>query len=150
MKQKVNFSINIASLFNVMRDNSSVFFSWNFVWFLQKEPIILLILRISWYRRVMKKLKNNFSFKKWQELGKFWSEHSKDSKTCTLAGLCHAKCITLDLKRKKNWLVIWKMTWEIRQIFIGILLKCQNWYIHGIPLSKVQNAWAKSLQTSYV
>ena len=93
---------------------------------------------------------NNLSFKKWHEFGEFWSEHSKDSKTCTSIGLFRAKCMTFDLKRKKNWLVVWKMTWEIRQIFNGILLKCQNWYIHGIPLSKVQNAWAKSLQTSYV
>ena len=32
------FSLNFASLFNVMGDESSVFFSWNFIWFLQKEP----------------------------------------------------------------------------------------------------------------
>ena len=28
--------------------------------------------------------------------------------------------------------------------------KCQNWYFHGILLSKVENAWAKNLQRSYV
>ena len=27
--------------------------------------------------------------------------------------------------------------------------KCQNWYFHGILLSKVKNAWAKNLQKSY-
>ena len=32
------FSLNFASLFNVMGDESSVFFSWHFIWFLQKEP----------------------------------------------------------------------------------------------------------------
>ena len=28
-------------------------------------------------------------------------------------------------------------------------LKCQNWYFHGILLSKVENAWAANLQRSY-
>ena len=28
--------------------------------------------------------------------------------------------------------------------------KCQNWYFHGILLSKVENVWAKNLQRSYV
>ena len=28
--------------------------------------------------------------------------------------------------------------------------KCQNWYLHGIILPKVENAWAKNLQKSYV
>ena len=27
--------------------------------------------------------------------------------------------------------------------------QCQNWYFHGILLSKVENAWAKNLQRSY-
>ena len=27
--------------------------------------------------------------------------------------------------------------------------KCQNWYIHGILLSKVENSWAENLQNSY-
>ena len=28
-------------------------------------------------------------------------------------------------------------------------LKCQNWYFHGILLSKIENAWATNLQRSY-
>ena len=28
-------------------------------------------------------------------------------------------------------------------------LKCQNWYFHGILLSKVENAWATNLQRTY-
>ena len=28
--------------------------------------------------------------------------------------------------------------------------RCQNWYFHGILLSKVENIWAKKLQGSYV
>ena len=58
--------------------------------------------------------------------------------------------LSFDLKRKKNLFVVWKMTWRIWQIFIRTLSKCQNWHFHGILLSKVQNAWARNLQTSYV
>ena len=28
--------------------------------------------------------------------------------------------------------------------------KCQNWYLHGILLPKLENVWAKNLQRSYV
>ena len=34
LKPQVSFSLNFASLFSVIRDNSSLFFfSWNFIWF---------------------------------------------------------------------------------------------------------------------
>ena len=36
---------------------------------------------------------------------------------------------------KKNWLLVWKMTWEICQIFT----RAQNWDIDGILLSKLEN-----------
>ena len=39
LKPQVSFSSNFASLFNVMRENSSVIFRWNFIWFGQKESI---------------------------------------------------------------------------------------------------------------
>ena len=40
LKLEVSFSLNFAALFIVIRDNSSVlFFSWNCIWFGQKEPI---------------------------------------------------------------------------------------------------------------
>ena len=45
-KQQVSFSLNFAWLFNVMRDNSFVLFSWNFTWFLQKEPIKVQYFRL--------------------------------------------------------------------------------------------------------
>ena len=38
LKPEVSFSLNIASIFITMRENSS-FFSWNFIWFGQKEPV---------------------------------------------------------------------------------------------------------------
>ena len=44
---------------------------------------------------------------------------------------------------KKNWFVVWK-------IFYQNTWKCQSWDFEGIPLSKVENAWAKTLQISYV
>ena len=101
--------------------------------------------------------KNNFLFKKWQELGKLCSEHSEALKSCTLIGPFRAKYKTFDLKMyrglifhdtdglckswKKNLLVVWKMTWGIWQIFSW---KCQNWNFHGILFTKVENTWAKN------
>ena len=42
--------------------------------------------------------KTNLLFQNWQELGEFWSEHSKVSKICTLVGPFRAKYIIFDLK----------------------------------------------------
>ena len=47
LKQQSTFSSNFASIFSVMRHNSSVFFSWNFICFQQKEPIQVQI----WWNR---------------------------------------------------------------------------------------------------
>ena len=41
------FFFNFASLFSVMRDNSSVFFSWNCTWFGEKEPIKVQNFRLT-------------------------------------------------------------------------------------------------------
>ena len=49
----------------------------------------------------------------------------------------------------KIWLVVWKMTWGIWQIFIRTTWKFQKGYFDGILLSKVENAWATNLQRSY-
>ena len=43
--------------------------------------------------------KNNILFHKWQELGKFWSEHSEVSKIFTLIGPFYAKYKTFDQKK---------------------------------------------------
>ena len=45
------------------------------------------------------KKNNNFLFHKWQELGKFWSEHSEVSKICTLIGPLYTKYKTFDQKK---------------------------------------------------
>ena len=113
------------------------FFSWNFIWFLQKESIKVQNFRLStaqvkfhqifnligsfcWkhiklqvknYRGVMSDdteewckvwRKNNLLFRKWQEFGEFWSEHSKVSKICALIGPFCAKYITFDLKKYRG------------------------------------------------
>ena len=44
---KVKDYSNLASLFSVMRDNSSVLFSWKCTWFGQKEPINVQTFRLS-------------------------------------------------------------------------------------------------------
>ena len=43
--------------------------------------------------------KTNLLFQSWQELGEFWSEHSKVSKHCTFIGPFCAEYIIFDLKK---------------------------------------------------
>ena len=38
LQPQVSFSLNIASLFNVTRDNSFVLFNWNFICFYERSP----------------------------------------------------------------------------------------------------------------
>ena len=51
---------------------------------------------------------------------------------------------------KKNWLVVWKKTWEIWQIFTTALESVKNWDFDGILLSKVEKVWPENLQRMYV
>ena len=46
LKQQVSF-FKLCITFSVLRDNSSVLFSWNFTWFGQKEPIKVKNVRLS-------------------------------------------------------------------------------------------------------
>ena len=39
LKQQIRFFSNFTSIFSLMRHNSSVLFSWNVIYFQQKEPI---------------------------------------------------------------------------------------------------------------
>ena len=56
LKPQVSFSLNFGSLFNVMKDNSSVLFCRIFMWFLQKEPtkvqnfIIILTTQVKFHQ----------------------------------------------------------------------------------------------------
>ena len=91
--------------------------------------------------------KTDLCFQKWhEEFNKFWPEHSKISKICTLMGCFWPKYIMFELKKvqrsyvwwhwilmqnlKENWLVLSKMTWRIWQICIG----WNKWIAHLIKL----------------
>ena len=102
LKSQVRFPLNFASLFNVMRDNSYNFYNRSpskckisDFWLLTKfHQICTLIGSFCWkyikfqlkkYRGVMSHdteewckiwRKTDLLFKKWQEFGEFWSEHS--------------------------------------------------------------------------
>ena len=76
----------------------------------------------------------DLSFQNWhKEFDEFWLEHLKVSKINNLMGCFWPKYIMFKLKKvqksyilwhyrvmqnlKKNWLVVWKMTWGTWQIF---------------------------------
>ena len=79
---KVRFYWNIASLFSVMKDDSSAFFfSSNLIYFGQKYPIEVQFLDFwvdmshdtkEWCK-IWRKI--YYLFRKWQEFGEFWYEH---------------------------------------------------------------------------
>ena len=123
---------------------------------------------VSWYWRVMQNLKKKrFVVSKmtriwWiliQMLKRFQNVYFDWFLLCKLYNLWPTKVERSYLSwhwramqnLTKNWLAVWKMTWGIWKIFIRTLdRKCQNWYFHGIHLSKVENAWTKILQRIYV
>ena len=99
--------------------------------------------------------KPDFLFKKWQDFGEFWPEHSKVSKICTLIVSFCAKYITFDLKKyrgvifhdtEKLWKILrksdlWFEKWH--EEFHQNTCNPQNWDFDGILLLKVENAWSK-------
>ena len=148
------------------------FFSWNFIWFGQKELIRVQNFRLStphvkfhqictligslcWkylkfqlkkYRRVMSHdteewcktwRKTDLLFQKWQELCEFWTWAFEILKISTLIGSFLCKLYNVWPKKvqrgylswhcrvmqnlSKNWIVVWKMTWRIWQIFTRAL-----------------------------
>ena len=64
LKQQISFSSNFASMFSVMRHNSSVIFSWIFIYFQQKVPIKVQI----WW---------NWKSKIWHFDGPFYQNNIK-------------------------------------------------------------------------
>ena len=62
--------------------------------------------------------KTDLLFRKWQDFGEFWPEHSKVSKICTFIGSYCAKYLMFDLKKyrgvifhdTKGWCKIWRKT----------------------------------------
>ena len=75
--------------------------------------------------------KNQFLFKNCQELGKFWSEHPKGSKICTLIDPFHAKYITFDLK-KYRWV-----------IFHDTEVQCKIWRKTDLWFGKLHEGFGK-------
>ena len=80
----------------------------------------------------------DLSFQNWhKEFDKIWPEHSKVSKIFFVMGSFWTKYVLFELKKcrgiifhdiekwwktlKKNWLVAWKITWGILQIFTRAL-----------------------------
>ena len=79
----------------------------------------------------------NLPIQNWhEEFNKFWSEHSKISKICTLMGWFWPKCIMVQLKKYRgvmfngtqDWYKVWgktdlrfqKLTWKIWHIFTRV------------------------------
>ena len=93
LKPQAGFSLNFASLFSAMRDNSSLLFSWNFIWFRQKEPIKEQTFRLL-------------------------TAHVKFHQICTLIGCFYWKYIKFQLKKYRGvmsrdteeWSKIWRKT----------------------------------------
>ena len=129
---QVSFSLNFASLFIVIRNNSSARFQLKLYMIFTKRVhqsskfqtsdcsgeissnfyfnrfflLKYIKCQLKKYRGVMSHDTEEWSkiwrkttlFRKWQEFGEFWSEHSKVFRIRTLIGLFCAKYITLDLK----------------------------------------------------
>ena len=133
LKLQVSFSLNFASLFNsVIRDSSSVLFSWSLTWIGQKKPIKVQNFKLStalvkfyqictlidsfsakkvqrsyvpWHGKVRLNLtKNGFVVLKMTGI---WSDHSKVTKSWILIGSFCAKYITFDLKKVQRRYLSW-------------------------------------------
>ena len=93
-----------------------------------------------------------------EEFDKFWPEHWKISKICTLMGCIWLKYIMFGLKKYKGvmfnnteyWHKIWKKTDSYFQKLIEEfskfsrehVQKSKNWDFHCVLSSKVENVWA--------
>ena len=131
LKPQVSFSLNSASLFNVMRDSLLYFFSWNFIWFLQKEPtteqnVSLLTAQVKFYQ------------------------------ICTLIGYLCWKYVKFQPKKvwrkyvswyqrvvqnlKKNLFFVSKMT-RIWWILVRAIKSLTNLHFNWCLLCKIYNLW---------
>ena len=128
---------------NVQR--SYVSWHWRVMQNLKKNQFaVSTMTRIWWILiRALKSLKNlHLDWLLWCKVYNIWPEKVQRS---YLSWHCRVM-----QNSKEHWLVVWKITWVIWQIFTRTIGKCQNWYFHGILLSKAENAWAKNLQRSYL
>ena len=138
-------------------------FCWNYVKFQLKMSSRVISQETEEWCKIWRK--TDLLFQKWQKFGEFWSEHSIVSKIYTLIDLFCAKYVTFDLKKYRGVIFhdtkvsckiwrkyyLWFEKWHVKfGKFSPERCKCQNWDFDGIFLFKVENAWAKKLQSSYV
>ena len=84
------------------------------------------------------------------EFNKFWSEHSKISKTCTLMGWFWPKYIMFQLKRYRgvmfdctqDWYKVWRKT--------GLCFQKLTWGIWQIFTRALESLWIRTVMASFV
>ena len=109
----------------------------------------------------------DLSFQNWhKEFDKFWPEHWKISKICTLIGCFCPKYIMFELKKyrgvmfdgTKYWCKIWwkselcfqKSHEEFSKFSTEPVRQSKNWEFYWVLLSKIENVRALDLKGSYV
>ena len=146
LKPQVSFSLNVALLFHVMRDSSSVLFK--------------LKLHIIWTKGAHQSAKFRSS-----------TAHVKFHQICTLVGSFYWKYLKFQRKKyrgvwrvmqnlKKKWFFVSKITWGIWQIFTQAIKSLvnfnlstrnsENFYFNWFLLCKLYNVWPEKVQKSYL
>ena len=139
LKPQARFSLNFASLFNVMEDKSSVLFYLKRYMIFTKGTHHSAKFQIS---DCSGEISPNLYFDRLLLL-KVYKVSAKKSmeEICLMIPKSGAKFeekLIFCFKNDKNLANFHQNTW-----------KCQNWYFQGILLSKVENVWATNLQRSY-
>ena len=138
------------------------YFCWKYIKFLLKKYRGVMSHDTEEWSKIWRKI--DLLFQKWQESGEFWFEHSSlQNLHCDLSPVC--KVYNIGPKKYRGVVfndteescIIWRKTglwfgkWPKELgTFSSEHLKVPNWYFHGIILSKIENAWVKNLQRSYV
>ena len=144
---KIRVYSSFESLFSFMKDNSSVFFSSNIIYFGQKEPIKVkfsgfCVVEWKFTKFLMSYLKPQAIF----SLCELWNQES--------GIMCHDN---------EEWSKVWrgidlsapslsssKLIWEIWQILTRALKSLKNLLFNWLLLTRVHNVWAKKVQRSYL
>ena len=136
LKPQVSFSLNFASLFNVMREN---FFILNFIWFLQKVPIKVQNFRFDCLGEILPNLyPDRLLLLKVYKISAAKVQRSYVS--------WYWRVIQ---NLKKKLFVVSKMT-RIWWILIWALKNLKNLHLYWSILWKVYNVWPKKEQRSYL
>ena len=116
------------------------FFSWNFTWFLQKEPI-----KVQNFRKISSsgKISPNLYFDRLLLL-KVYKISAKKVQRSYVSWYWR-----LMQNLKKNRFVLLKVT-GIWWIFIRALESLENLHFHWSLLCKIYNLWPKKVQRSYL